>query len=68
MEQVKKEKSILGQINDLSYRLVMMLVFPIIISLLLMLFYAWKYHSSIERMKTIADLKTVVAEDIPGST
>ncbi|MCR5458743.1 MAG: sensor histidine kinase [Acetatifactor sp.] len=67
MEQVKKEKSILGRINDLSHRLVLMLVFPIIISLVLMLFYAWKYHSSIVRMGTIANLKTLVTEEIPGS-
>ena len=67
MERVKKEKSILGRINDLSHRLVLMLVFPIIISLVLMLFYAWKYHSSIVRMETIASLKTLVTEEIPGS-
>ena len=67
MERVKKEKSILGQINYLSHRLVLMLVFPIIISLVLMLFYAWKYHSAIVRMETITSLKKVVAEDIPGS-
>ena len=62
MERVKKEMSILGRINDLSHKLVLMLVFPIIISLVLMLFYAWKYHSSIVRMETITNLKTVVAE------
>ena len=62
-----KEKSILGRINDLSHRMVLMLVFPIIVSLFLMLFYAWEYNSSIQRMETIADLKTVVAEDIPGA-
>ena len=67
MERVKKETSILGRINDLSHKLVLMLVFPIIISLVLMLFYAWKYHSSIVRMETITNLKTVVAEEIPGS-
>lgn len=67
MERANKEKSILGRINDLSHRLVLMLVFPIIISLVLMLFYAYKYHSSIKRMETIANLKTVVAEDIPGA-
>lgn len=66
MGRIKEEKSILGRINDLSHRLVLMLVFPIIISLLLMLFYAWKYHSSIVRMETIANLKTIVAEEIPG--
>ena len=67
MGSVKREKSILGSISDLSNRLVLMLVFPIIISLVLMLFYAGKYHSSIVRMETIASLKTVVAEEIPGS-
>ena len=65
MERVKREKSILGVINDLSHRLVLIMVAPIIISLLLMLFYAYKYHSSIVRMETIADLKTRVSEDIP---
>lgn len=65
--KVKKEKSILGQISDLSHRLVLMLVFPIVISLLLMLFYAAKYHSSISRMGTIAGLKSVVSQDIPGA-
>ncbi|MBR5760685.1 MAG: sensor histidine kinase [Lachnospiraceae bacterium] len=67
MGKVKKEKSILGQISDLSHRLVLMLVIPIVISLVLMLIYAAKYHSSISRMGTIASLKTVVTEDIPGA-
>ncbi len=67
MERIRKEKSILGQINDLSHRLVLLLVIPIITSLILMLFYAWKYHSAIVRMETITSLKTVVSEEIPGS-
>ena len=67
MERIKKEKSILGQISDLSHKLVFMLVIPIIISLILMLVYASKYHSAIVRMETITSLKTVVTEDIPGS-
>ena len=65
MDRIKKEKSILGAINDLSHRLVLMLVFPIIISLVLMLFYAWKYHSAIRRMGEITELKQVVSVDIP---
>ena len=63
----RKEKSIIGQINDMSHKLVLMLVLPIFISLVLMLVYAGKYHSSITRMETIASLKNVVEEDIPGS-
>ncbi|MBP5553877.1 MAG: sensor histidine kinase [Lachnospiraceae bacterium] len=67
MEKIKKEKSILGRISDLSHKLVLMLVVPIIISLVLMLVYAYKYHNAIVRMETITSLKTVVIEDIPGS-
>ncbi|MBO4628305.1 MAG: sensor histidine kinase [Lachnospiraceae bacterium] len=65
MGKLTREKSILGQINDLSHRLVFMLVVPIIISLILMLFYASKYHNSIDRMETAARLQTVVKEEIP---
>ncbi|MBP3265525.1 MAG: HAMP domain-containing protein, partial [Clostridiales bacterium] len=67
MEKIKKEKSILGRISDLSHKLVFMLVIPIIMSLVLMLVYAYKYHNSIVRMETITSLKTVVAEEIPLS-
>ena len=65
--RVKKEKSILGRINQLGNRLVLMLVIPIVMSLVLMLIYAGKYHSSIKRMETIANLKTTVVSEIPGS-
>ena len=67
MEKIRKEKSILGQISDLSHKLVFMLAIPIIISLILMLVYAAKYHSAIVRMETITSLKIVVTEEIPGS-
>ena len=65
MDRIKKEKSILGVINSLTHRLVLLLVIPIIISLVLMLFYAWEYHSAIRRMEEITELKAVVAEEIP---
>ncbi len=65
--RIKKEKSILGRINDLSHKLVFMLMIPIVLSIVLMLVYAGKYHNSIERMETIAGLKTTVVSDIPGS-
>ena len=66
MNKIKREKSILGRIDDMSYKLVIILVIPIIISIVFMLVYAAKYHSSIARMETINSLKTVVTEDIPG--
>ena len=67
MSRLKKEKSILGQISSLSHRLVFLLVVPIIISLVLMLFYATKYHNAISRMETATKLQTIVSEEIPES-
>lgn len=65
MTQVRKEKSIIGRINDMSHRIFLLLVFPILLSLVLMLVYAYKYNQAISRMETIASLKSVVAEEIP---
>ena len=65
MERIKKERSILGAIHDLSNILTLMLVIPIISSLFCMLFYAWKYDSAIQRIGRITNLKTVVVDEIP---
>ncbi len=65
MAKIRKEKSIIGKIDDMSRNLVVILVIPIIISLILMIVYAVRYHFAIARMETIASLKTVVTEDIP---
>ena len=51
----------------MSQRMVILLVFPIFVSLVLMLLYAGRYHNAIKRMDTIANLKTVVYETIPES-
>lgn len=67
MSKIRKEKSIIGKIDDMSRNLVIMMVIPIFISLVLMVVYEERYHSSIARMETIANLKTVVAEEIPGN-
>ena len=65
MSKIRKEKSIIGRIDDMSRNLVIILVIPIIISLVLMISYAVRYYYAIARMETIANLKTVVTEDIP---
>ena len=65
MNSKKTEKSIIGQINDMSHKLVLILVVPICLSLVLMLFYAGKYSRAISRMDTIASLKNIVALQIP---
>ncbi|MCR5502959.1 MAG: sensor histidine kinase [Lachnospiraceae bacterium] len=67
MPRIRKEKSIIGRIDDMTRNLVIILVIPILISLVLMLVYGERYHSSISRMETIASLKTIVTGDIPES-
>ena len=66
MRRIRKEKSIIGKIDSMSQKLVILLVFPIFISLALMLLYSGRYHSAINRMETIASLKTVVTRGDPG--
>ena len=67
MFKIRKEKSIIGKIDTMSQKLVILLVIPVILSLVLMLLYAGRYHSAIKRMETIANLKHVVSSDIPES-
>ena len=67
MAKIRKEKSIIGKIDSMSQKLVIMLVIPVFASLVLMLIYAGRYHNAIKRMETIAGLKTVVSEEIPES-
>ena len=67
MARIRNEKSIIGKIDNMSQHLVIMLVFPIFVSLVLMLVYAGRYHNAIRRMDTIANLKNVVSVEIPES-
>ena len=67
MLKIRKEKSIIGKIDTMSQKLVILLVIPVILSLVLMLLYAGRYHNAIKRMETIANLKHVVSSDIPES-
>ena len=62
MVRIRKEKSIIGKIDSMSQKLVILLVFPIFISLALMLLYSGRYHSAINRMETITSLKMVVTQ------
>ncbi len=61
----KREQSILRRINHTNRTLILMLVGPLIVSLVLMVVYAGRYHLSIERMGTIAGLKPMIADEIP---
>ena len=67
MRKKERGRSIVGRINRMSRMMLLLLVSPLIVSLVLMLVFSGRYHRSIERMETIARLKPVVAESIPGS-
>ena len=65
MRRVNPENSISGRINRSTRFLTLVLVIPALISLILMLFYAAWYQSSISRMETVVSLKPMVSDRIP---
>ena len=67
MGRNRKRNSIIGRINQMSRTLLLVLGIPTLISLVLMLVFMRQYDQSIQRMGTIAELKPVIAEDIPES-
>ena len=66
MRKKKLSRSIVGRINGMRQVLLALLVTPLAVSLVLMLTFNARYHRSISRMETIASLKPVIAEEIPG--
>ena len=67
MQKSARSRSIVGRINRMSRMLLIILVVPLVMSLVMMLVFNERYRRSIERMETIAALKPVVADDIPGA-
>ncbi len=60
-----RERSLIGRINRMSRLQMTMLLFPVVVSLAMMLLFSVRYHASIQRMERVASLKPVVAEEIP---
>ena len=60
-------QSIAGRIRQMSRRAMLLLIVPVIVSLTLMLVFSGRYARSMERMGTIAALKPVISEEIPGA-
>ena len=61
------KQSITGRIKRMSRRVMALLIVPVIGSLTLMLVFSGRYSRSVERMGTIAALKPVISESIPGA-
>lgn len=59
-----RKKSIIGQVNTSSYILMLLLTLPVLLSIVIMVFYAERYNASLSRMEIIADLKPMVDTEI----
>ena len=67
MAKLKWHQSIVSRIRSMSWRIMLLLMVPVVISLTLMLVFAGRYAGSMERMGTIAALKPILSEEIPGA-
>ncbi len=60
----KSQRSITGRVRAGTYWVITALVLPVLISLVVMLLYAARYHEAVSRMETAARLKPMVSSDI----
>ena len=60
-----KNRSIVGRINSMIWKMMLLLGTPVIVALILMFFISRQYSGAIDRMGTIAALKPVIGEQIP---
>ncbi len=65
MKNVQKMGSFEGLINSMFRKLTTLLGIPVIISLVMMMFFSARYAASIRRMETIASLQPLIGEEIP---
>ena len=67
MARQRWNKSIVSRIKSMSWRIVTLLIVPVVVSLTMMVVFAVRYSLSLERMGTIAALKPMISEDITGA-
>ncbi len=67
MARAKWSQSIAGRIRGMRRQVMLLLIVPVIISLTLVMLLSARYSGAMERMGTIASLKEVIAEEIPGA-
>ncbi len=60
-------QSIVSRIKGMGWRIVLLLIIPVVVSLTLMLVFSGRYSGSLERMGEIAVLKPVIGDEIPGA-
>ncbi len=67
MRKQKWNQSIVDRIKGMCWRIVFLLIVPVILSLTMMLVFSGRYSRSMERMGTIATLKPLISDEIPGA-
>ena len=67
MARRKWNQSIGSRIKSMSWRIVLLLIVPVAVSLTMMLVFSVRYSLSMERMGDIAALKPLISEEIPGA-
>ena len=67
MARRKWNQSIGSRIKSMSWRIVLLLIVPVAVSLTMMLVFSVRYSLSMERMGDIAALKPMISEEIPGA-
>ena len=67
MARRKWNQSIVSRIKSMSWRMVLLLIVPVAISLTMMLVFSACYSLSMKRMGDIAALKPMISEEIPGA-
>ncbi len=67
MARRKWNQSIVSRIKSMSWRMVLLLIVPVAVSLTMMLVFSARYSLSMKRMGDIAALKPLISEEIPGA-
>ena len=58
-------RSIVSRIKGMSWRIVLLLIVPVLISLTMMLVFSGRYSQAMGRMGDIAALKPMISDEIP---
>ncbi len=67
MSRQKWNRSIVSRIKGMSWRIVLLLIVPVLISLTMMLVFSGRYSQAMERMGDIAALKPMISDEIPDA-
>ena len=65
MARPKWNQSIVSRIKGMGWRIVLLLIVPVVVSLTMMLVFAGRYARSMERMGAVTALRPLISDEIP---